>query len=181
MDLTAAAAPKSDQVNADDLIGGPITVTIAGVRKGSAEQPVNIDLIERPGRCYRPSKSMLRVLIECWGRESEAFVGRRMTLYRNPDIKFGPNVVGGIEISHLSHIDGKRTMALTAKRGQKRSFTVEPLPDVAPVTFTLPDLKTVDELRAHYVERQKSGAGAEELAAIKQAADTLTAEQGAES
>ena len=37
--------PKSDQLNSDDLIAGPMTVTILGVRRGSTrEQPVIIDI-----------------------------------------------------------------------------------------------------------------------------------------
>ena len=63
MDLTESIAPRSDQVNADDMIGGPATVTIESVVAGSAEQPVDIRLVEFPGRAYRPSKSMRRVLV----------------------------------------------------------------------------------------------------------------------
>ncbi|PYY32378.1 hypothetical protein DEI89_13175 [Curtobacterium sp. MCBD17_030] len=56
-----------------------------------------------------------------------------MTLVRNPDIMFGREKVGGIEVSHLSHIDKPLTVALTATRGKRKNFTVHPLPDVAPV------------------------------------------------
>lgn len=35
--------PKSDQLNADDLIAGPINITITSVRRGNAEQPVGIE------------------------------------------------------------------------------------------------------------------------------------------
>ncbi|EGR8727539.1 hypothetical protein I8C78_002919, partial [Listeria monocytogenes] len=42
VDLIAAAAPRSDQINADDLIAGPQIVTITEVRKGNSEQPVEI-------------------------------------------------------------------------------------------------------------------------------------------
>ena len=35
--------------------------------------------------------------------------------------------VGGIRISHLSHIEKALTVALTATRGKRKNFTVQPL------------------------------------------------------
>ncbi len=127
MDLTASIVPRSDQLNADDLIGGPLTVTIADVKQGTTEQPVNVELIEYPGRAYRPSKSMRRVVVACWGPETSTYKGRQLTLYRNPDIKFGGEKVGGIEISHASHIDAPVEVSLTVTRGKRKPFKVEPL------------------------------------------------------
>jgi hypothetical protein len=128
MDLTESITPKSDQLNADDLISGPVTVTIESVTKGSAEQPINVNLLEYPGRAYRPSKSMRRVMVFCWGAEASTYTGRRLTLYRNPDIAFGGVKVGGIEISALNHIEKAVTVALTTTRGRRKDFTVKPLP-----------------------------------------------------
>ena len=132
MDLTASIAPKSDQLNADDLISGPVTVTIKSVTKGSGEQPADVHLIETPGRAYRPSKSMRRVLVIAWGKESDAYTGHRLTLFRNPKIKFGGQAVGGIEISAMSHLNEALTLALTRSRGKRETFIVEPLTDTAP-------------------------------------------------
>jgi hypothetical protein len=127
MDMTQSIAPKSDQLNADDLMAGPVTVTIAEVKAGSAEQPVDVVLVEFPGRAYRPSKSMRRVMVASWGKEAGAYAGHRLTLYRNPEITFGREKTGGIEISHLSHIEKPLTVALTATRGKRKNFTVQPL------------------------------------------------------
>lgn len=127
MDMTTSIVPKSDQLNADDLMAGSVTVTIADVKQGSAEQPVDVVLVEYPGRAYRPSKSMRRVMVNAWGPDTTVYKGRGLTLYRNPDIKFGGEKVGGIEISHLSDIDGPKTIALTRTRGKRTGFTVEPL------------------------------------------------------
>ena len=132
MDLTPAIVPKSDQINADDLISGPITVTIKSVTKGSDEQPVNVHLVETPTRAYRPSKSMARVMVKAWGKESDDYTGHRMTLYRDPEVKWAGQKTGGIKISAMSHIDRGFTMALTETRGQRKPHTVEVLPDVAP-------------------------------------------------
>ena len=138
MDLTESIAPKSDQLNADDLIGGPVTVTIQEVVKGSPEQPVDVRLVEFPGRAYRPSKSMRRVMVLAWGPEASAYAGRRLTLYRNPEITFGKDKVGGIEISHLSDLDKPLTVALTATRGKRKAFTVKPLIEAPPAPTAIP-------------------------------------------
>lgn len=134
MDITDAAAPKSDQINADDLMSGPRTVTITDVRQGNSEQPVEIVTAEfGPGRPYRPGKSMIRVLINAWGAEASTYKGRRLTIYRDPEIAFGPSKVGGIRISHMSHISKKLTLALTVTRGKRAPYIVEPLPDGPPI------------------------------------------------
>lgn len=129
MDLTTTIVPKSDQLNAEDLLAGPVTVTVESVTGGSAEQPVNVHLREFPGRPYRPSKTMRRVLVKLWGAESDPWTGRRMTLYRDPDVKFGGIKVGGIKISHVSHLDQRATLVLTETKGKRAPHTVEPLPD----------------------------------------------------
>lgn len=129
MDLSATIIPRSDQINAEDLLAGPMTVTIESVTGGTAEQPVNVHLVETPGRAYRPSKTMRRVIVKAWGADSDAYIGRRMTLYRDADVKFGGIKVGGIKISHLSHIDKAFSLALTETKGKRTPHTVEPLPD----------------------------------------------------
>jgi hypothetical protein len=100
---------------------------VAEVRKGSMEQPVDVVLVEFPGRAYRPSKSMRRVMVSAWDKDSAAYTGHRLTLYRDPEITFGRDKVGGIKISHLSHIKAPLTLMLTVTRGKRQPFTVEPL------------------------------------------------------
>lgn len=129
MDLSVTIIPKSDQINSEDLLTGPITVTVESVSAGTAEQPVDFHLVEYPGRAYRPSKTMRRVIVKAWGAQSDAYAGRRMTLYRDPDVKFGGQKVGGIKISHLSHIDKAFQLALTETRGKRAVHDVKPLPD----------------------------------------------------
>lgn len=130
MDMSKSIEPDSGQLNADDLMAGPVTVTITGVTRGTPEQPVNVELAEYPGRPYRPAKSMRRILVACWGKDSSVYTGRRLTLYRDPHVRFGREEVGGIRISHLSHIGEPMTVMLTVTRGRRAPFTVQPLPDV---------------------------------------------------
>jgi len=134
MDLTESIAPKSDQLNAEDLLAGPRTFTVEKVTKGSAEQPVDIHLVEFPGRPFRPSKTVRRILVNAWGPDANAYTGRRMTLYRDPAVKFGGMDVGGIRVSALSNIDKPLSVALTVSRGKRAPYTVQPLADSPPAT-----------------------------------------------
>jgi hypothetical protein len=132
MDLTQSIEPRSDQINADDLIASPVTYTIREVIGGKAEQPFDFLLVETD-RAYRPSKTMRRVIVNAWGPEAANYAGRRLTLYREPSIKFGGQTVGGIRISHMSHIENRVEVLAQVTRGKREKFVVEPLGD-APAT-----------------------------------------------
>ena len=151
-DLSLTIAPKSDQLNADDLIAGPRTITITKVSANpeSSEQPVSIFFEGDNGKPYRPCKSMRRVLVHTWGKDGNSYPGRTMTLYCDPTVQFGGLAVGGIRISHLSHIDQPMTMALTATKKSRKPFTVKPLvvtPKQQPEPLTPFDLEPMDALR----------------------------------
>jgi len=132
MDLTDSIAPASDQLDAIDLLTGPRTFTIEKVSAGSAEQPFNFHLAEFP-RVWRPGKSMRRVLVAAWGPETSAYVGRRVTLFMEPNVRFGSDLVGGTRISHMTDLPGGKRLSvpLLISRGKSAMFTVEPLPDAA--------------------------------------------------
>ena len=172
MDLTATIVPKSDQLNSDDLITGPRTFTVSEVRvKSTAEQPVDIHLAESPGKPFRPSKTVLRVLVTAWGKEGDDYVGRRMTLYRDPEVKWAGQEVGGIRVSHLSHITKQMKLALTETRGKKTTHIVQPLKD-APAAAKVPDYladarvaKTREEFRAVWKQAHDAGHLTDALAA----------------
>jgi hypothetical protein len=126
-DMSGVITPKSDQINADDLLGRTMTITVAAVQlKGGQEQPVSI-YFDGSDKAFRPCKSMCRVLVQAWGLDANQYVGKSLTLYCDPTVKFGPLAVGGIRISHMSHIDGPMTMALTATKGVKKAYKVVPL------------------------------------------------------
>jgi hypothetical protein len=125
IDLSNTIKPKSDQLNADDLLTGPITVKITDVRGGTVEQPVHIYIEgQQP---YKPCKGMRRVLIHNWGKNGKEWIGKSATLFCNPAVKWAGVALGGIEISHLSDIAKPSTMMLTKARGRKSEFTVQPL------------------------------------------------------
>lgn len=128
-DLSRTISPKSDQLNADDLITGSriIKVTDVTAKNSSADQPVSIHFEGDNGKPYKPCLSMRRVIVQVWGKDGKGYIGRSMELYLNPDVTFGGAKVGGIRISRMSHIDKPMTMALTATRAQRKPYTVQPL------------------------------------------------------
>ncbi|OBK49401.1 hypothetical protein A5656_28360 [Mycobacterium gordonae] len=156
MDLAETIIPRSDQINSEDLLTGPRTITITAVKRGTDEQPVDIVTAEfGPGRPYKPSKTMRRVLVAAWGTDAQAYVGRRLVIYRDPEITFGKDKVGGIRISAMSDISARLSVALTVTRGRRAPFIVEPLPstgitaaDAADFERRIADASTIQDLDA---------------------------------
>ncbi len=174
MNLANTIIPKSDQLNADDLIAGPRTIKIVAVESGSAEQPVTIRYDGDAGHPYKPSKGMRRVLVSMWGSEGAAYVGKRLTLFNDPAVTFGPDKTGGIRISHAD-ISEPVEIALTVKRGKRKPFIVQPMAAE----------KTVDLFAYEQTGNERAAEGSEALkawwlslpAAIRSA---LTAKKDAE-
>src|SRR5690349_19861795 len=107
MNLSQPTQARSDQLNADDLVSGPRTLTAKEVRRGDAEQPVAIVLGEYPAnRPFKPSKTVTGLLSYAWGEETDDWPeGARFTLYRDASVKWAGQAIGGIRVSHMSHIE----------------------------------------------------------------------------
>ena len=170
--MTDSIAPKSDQMNAEDLLTGPRTFAIERVRKGSGdEQPFDFYLAGFP-RPFKPSKTVRRLLVAAWGKDAEKYVGRRLTLFRDPEVRWAGQEIGGIRVSHMSHLDKPLILALTVSKGKREKHTVQPLPDdarpSAPVPDYMPDArkaKTFDEFRQVWKRAHDAGHLTDALAA----------------
>lgn len=126
--LRSTIVPKSDQLNAEQLLGGEKVITVTDVRMGNSdEQPVNIHYEDEDGRPYKPCKTMRKLLIFAWGEDGRQWVGKSMRLFNDEQVRFGGMTVGGIRISALSHIEKAITISLTATKGKKAQHTVEVL------------------------------------------------------
>lgn len=123
-DLRATIVPKSDQLNAEQLLGGPMTLRLTDVRIGSDDQPVVLHYEGDNGRPYKPCKTMRKVLIYAWGEDGRKWPGKSMTVYCDTGVKFGGMEVGGIRISHLSDIPRDISVSLTATKGKKALHTI---------------------------------------------------------
>ena len=127
LDISKTIEARSDQLNACDLLGGPVTLKITDVKVVAGDQPVHIYYEGCGERVYKPCLSMRRVLVMAWKKDASLYIGRSMVAYNDPSIRWANSEVGGIRISHLSHIDKPIRVMLTVTRGKKAPFTVQPL------------------------------------------------------
>lgn len=126
LDISQTIIAKSDQLNADDLLGGPITVTVTNVSlTESPDQPLTINYDGDNGRPFKPCKSMRRVLAALWGSNGNDFIGRQMTLFRDARVRWAGQEVGGVRISHMSDIPQREVnLSLQVTRGKKAPYKI---------------------------------------------------------
>ena len=161
VDMSQFVEAKSDQLNADDLLGAPRTITVRRVTgNDSAEQPVSIYYEGDNNKPFKPCKTMRRVLLGVWGRQASDYIGRSMTVYRDDSVTFGGLNVGGIRISHMSHIDGEKMVVVMKTKGKKAGIKIQPL---------------ANERRVDSKQRQTAEQWAAEHIATVQDAETLEA------
>jgi hypothetical protein len=173
--LQEALAPRSDQLNADDLLAGPRTIRISGARfvtgdRGSKKIIINFD--GDGGKPWHPCKTMGRAMVLVWGivddpdedKVSAQFVGKSVTLFRDPTVDFGNDKgIGGIRISHMSHIDGPKSIKLTVSQGKRGQFVFKPLAaEVKPIRAA-PDSNAAEEWTASHIFALESATTLDEL------------------
>jgi hypothetical protein len=127
LDVTAAIKPKSDQLNADNLITGPRTIRIREVRIVQGEQPIHVFFDGDDGKPWKPSKTSARCMATIWGSNAEGWVGLSLMIFLDPTVTWSGAAVGGIRISHMEGLDKPRSLMLTKTRGQKGAVVIKPL------------------------------------------------------
>lgn len=131
MDLSKTIIPKSDQLNADDLIAGAKIIKIRDIKGGSDEaQPVNIYFHGDNNKPFKPCKSVRRILVQLWGADGLKYIGRRLTIFRDDSVKWAGVEIGGIRISHASHIENATRVLVTTAKNKRTPMTIEVLPMV---------------------------------------------------
>jgi hypothetical protein len=127
IDMSRFIEARSDQLNSDDLLGAPRTVTITKGTGCEGDQPIAIYFEGDNGKPFKPCKTIRRVLVAVWGRYASEYVGRSMTLYRDDAVTFGGLQVGGIRISHMSHLDKETIVVVAKSKGKKAGMKIMPL------------------------------------------------------
>ena len=131
MDLSKTIIPKSDQLNADDLIAGAKIIKIRDIKGGSDEaQPVNIYFYGDNNKPFKPCKSVRRILVQLWGADGLKYIGRRLTIFRDDTVKWAGVEIGGIRISHASHIENATRVLVTTAKNKRTPMTIDVLPMV---------------------------------------------------
>lgn len=166
-DLRSTTIPKSTQLNADQLIVGPMDLRITDVRIGPDEkQPIAVHYENEAGRPFLPCLTMRRVLLSAWGHDGRDWIGKGLRVFHDPQVRFGGEDVGGVRISHMTDIPGRRIeLKLTASKGKKVLYTIERMEQQA-------SGPTV----AHVLQLIACAANNADMKAAKAAAETLTAQ-----
>lgn len=177
-DLRPTIVPKSDQINSEQLLGGPMTITVSAVSlKSSPEQPVTIHYEGENGRPYKPCLTMRKLLVHAWGPNGLLWAGRSMTLYCDPEVKWAGEAVGGIRISHLTDIPNSLSVSLTSTRGKKAKYKIHKL--TSHIAGQLADLRNspgVESLKDNFAAAYRSTKDTAERAQLKAAYDARLAE-----
>lgn len=166
-DLRYTTLPKSTQLNADQLVVGPMDLTITDVRLGPDEkQPIAVHYENEAGRPFLPCLTMRRVLLAAWGHDGRDWIGKSLRVFHDPSVRFGGEDVGGVRISHMTDIPGRRIeLKLTASKGKKVLYTIERMePQQSGPTL------------AHVLQLISLAANGEDMKAAKAAAGTLHAQ-----
>ena len=129
LDLSGTIKAKSDQLNADDLVAGPVTVQVEGVKlTNDPKQPIHIYYYGCENKPFKPCLTVRRVLIALWGVDGNQWDNGWMNLYIDASVSFGNQKnIGGIRVDALSHIQSAATISLTVRRGMKQHFTIKPI------------------------------------------------------
>jgi len=179
-DLAQLTVPDSEQLNADDLIGGARIFTISRISRGrpgkaKGSQPMNIALVEFVRGPWRPCLTMRRVLMELWGpRPTEWADGARVELYRDASVTFGDDLVGGFRIARMSHLaEAEHLVIVTTARGRRTTYRIGRLAAQSRPTADLATVLTDAELTEGDIDRWRASDGRPPVA-------TLTDEQRAQ-
>ena len=148
MDISKTIAPKSDQLNADDLIGKTKIIVITEVKgNNDPQQPISIHFEGDNKKPYKPCKSMRRVMVQLWGADASLYAGRSLMLYRDDSVLFAGVEVGGIRISHASHIEAPTKVLLTMSKSKRMPVIIQPLGNyVAPKKEDIDPSSFIDAL-----------------------------------
>lgn len=128
-DMSATIIAKSDQWNAQDIVGQHVVGVIREVRikadKGD-DQPVDI-LFEGEKKAFRPCKGVRRLLVKAWGPDANAYIGRALELFCDPSVTWAGKEEGGIRVSRMSHIAAPFTFAMRTSRQATKPYQIKPL------------------------------------------------------
>lgn len=112
---------KSDQLNATDIMGVDLVITIRdAVLTKNDQQPLAVFFNGDNNRPWKPSKGMRRVLMAGWGDDTANLVGKSVKLHFDPSVKYAGQDVGGIRIKSMSDINQNGLVVVEAINKQKR-------------------------------------------------------------
>lgn len=165
-DMLKVTEPKSDQINAEDLIGRDMTITITGVQvRVGTEQPVSMKFAGSD-KVFRPCKTVSRIIVAAWGPDTAQYIGRSMTLYRDESVKWAGMAVGGIRVRAISNIDAPLKLALAESKQNRKITVVQPL-KILDAPAKQPDPNAAQKWADDHIAFVVGAANPERLAAVQ--------------
>ena len=129
---------KSDRMNYEDFITGPQSFTIErlGKKNDQGNDRLLIFMKGRPDTPFWVPKGMAKCLANPsgWGNAPfSEWIGRSMTLFGEPTVVYGGKELGGVRISHISHIDAPYTTKISLRRGVRIDYEIQKMASDLPV------------------------------------------------
>jgi hypothetical protein len=168
---------KSDRLNFEDFIMGSQDFTIAKLGRKVDQGNVRLLMIfeGREATPYWVPKGMVKCLSnpEGWGEsEFSEWIGRKVRLFGEPTVVYAGKELGGIRISHISHITAPYSTKITERRGVRIDYVISPLEEVM-----YPVERFNTNLPAWHAAILKGPTTAEQIIAKVQQSGKLTDEQ----
>lgn len=125
-DISQTLEAKSDQLNAVDIMGADLVITIKDVKVASnPQQPISVHFDGDNNRPWKPSKGMRRILASAWSTDSANWIGKKAQIFFEPSVVYAGQEVGGIRIKALSDIPKAGiNCALTISRTKRQAYPV---------------------------------------------------------
>jgi len=86
-----------------DLVNGALTVTIKGVKREKIQprNEVKPVIYFKEANPHIAPTCNLKVIAKLYGKETENWIGKKVTFYYDPRVKFGSDTVGGLRIKDI--------------------------------------------------------------------------------
>lgn len=123
---------KTDRFNYEHFISGPKTLKVSRLgKKVDQGKPRLLVFFEgHEDTPYWVPLGMAKCIAspDGWGESPFAdWVGRSMTLFGEPTVQYGGKELGGVRVSHLSHIEKPYTTKISIRRGVRIDYEILPL------------------------------------------------------
>jgi len=129
VDISQMLEAKSDELVADDLMGGDRVLLITRVDLNGADaKKFRLHYAGDNGKPWRPCKGMCRVLAHGWRSNNAAtYVGRSVKVFRYADAIYGGKKVGGVRVKGMSHIAAPFSIPVKESRTLIKEYKIEAL------------------------------------------------------
>lgn len=175
-DLSSTIIAKSDQLNADDLIGGEKVITISGVSLNNlVEAPIVLHYDGDDGRPFKPCLTVRRILLAAWGKNGNDWIGKQARLYCDPAVVYAGKEVGGIRVSALSDMQKPLSVKLSVTRGKKKEHRIDVLERVQKPVYPADKFESAFDAMRQQIQDGKMTA--EQVITHCEKTGTLTEEQ----